>query len=117
MAEHHEQPRVAFFILLRALPDWLALDRNERRTAWQTQALLATLADPAKISARFFDAEAFTARCSDVLLIETRDIDAHNDFMEALRDSPVFSKPYFDLVDIIPAIEGGFQRYEARTTQ
>ena len=114
MTAPKEAPRLAFFILLRALPAWLALPREQRRTAWQTDALAQALSDPDRLSTRFFDAEAFTARCSDILLVETRDIDSQNDFMEALRDSPVFAEPYFELVDILPAMEDGFQRYEAR---
>lgn len=39
---------------------------------------------------RYFDAEAFTTQCSDVMMTE----------------------PYFELVQIVPAIEEGYQAYE-----
>lgn len=107
-------PKLTFFILLNALPAWLSLSREARATAWQTPEVAAALADPEKLKLRFFDAEAFSAMCSDMLMVETCGIDAHNDLMEALRDSPVFAHPYFDLVAIIPALEEGFKRYEAR---
>ena len=114
MARPETPPSLTFFILLNALPAWLSLSRQERSTAWQSPDIGAALSVPDSLSLRFFDAEAFTAMCSDVLMVETRDIDAYNDFIEAVRDSPVFAKPYFDLVAIIPALEEGFRRYEAR---
>lgn len=110
-------PTLTFFILLSALPAWLSLSREARSTAWQTPDIAAALADPDRLRLRFFDAEAFSAMCSDVLIVEAADIDAHNDFMEAVRDSPVFARPYFDLVAIIPALEEGFRRYEARAAR
>ena len=107
-------PALTFFILLNALPAWLSLNREERSTAWRTPDIAVALANPDRLSLRFFDSVAFSAMCSDVLMVEAADIDAHNDFMEAVRDSPVFARPYFDLVAIIPALEEGFRRYEAR---
>lgn len=107
-------PTLTVFILLNALPAWLSLSREARSTAWRTPDIAEALADPEQLRLRFFDAEAFSAICSDVLMVEAADIDAQNDFMEAVRDSPVFATPYFDLVAVIPALEEGFRRYEAR---
>jgi hypothetical protein len=32
--------------------------------------------------------------------------------MERLRDTDLFAKPYFEIVNIIPAIEDGFRAFE-----
>jgi len=36
--------------------------------------------------------------------------------MEHLRDSPIFAEPYFDIVDFISALEGGFQAFKGALT-
>ncbi|MPQ72264.1 Darcynin, partial [Pseudomonas sp. MWU12-2323] len=34
--------------------------------------------------------------------------------IDALRDSKVVTEPYFEFVDIIPAVEEGFRDYDAQ---
>jgi Darcynin, domain of unknown function len=63
---------------------------------------------------RYFDAEAFSASCSDVMMITTSDLQQYYDFIETLRDSPMFALPYFRVVQIVPAIEDGYRDFETR---
>ncbi len=95
------------FLLVRALPAWLALPRGERRA-------IAAAAAPIQpgLELRLFDCEAFTALCSDVWMLSAPSAHALNAAVERLRDTPIFAVPYFDLVAILPAIENGFRRYE-----
>lgn len=104
--------KYAYFLVLRAMPSWLRLSRAERRLlADQTlQPLLKAAPD---LRMRHFDAEAFTAQCSDVMMIETGDPKAYYFFIEGLRDSALISTPYFEVVQTIPAVEDGYQAYEA----
>ena len=76
----------------------------------------SALARRTQLSLRHFDAEAFSSFCSDVMMIETIDVVAYYDFMEMLRDSPIITTPYFRIVQIVPAIEEGFQAFEARAS-
>ncbi len=110
-ARAHTPVRLAFFILVRALPAWLRETRAQRQIIWRRDVQPCFDADPA-VSMRYFDAEIFTARCSDLLLVEADDIDAYNNLMEGLRDSPLFAHPYFELIDIIASVEEGYRRYE-----
>lgn len=99
------------FLLLRTRPAWLALPRPERRSI--TGDILAqcqTFAPDTRF--RFFDAEGFSATCTDILLLEAPDLRRYSFVIELLRDSRLFSTPYFDLVDIIPALEDGYLDYE-----
>lgn len=100
-----------FFVLLRATPAWLALTRPQRR-AVTAEHLEPLLTRSPELRVRHFDAEAFSAVCSDVMLIETRDPAHHYFFMERLRDSLFLTVPYFELVHIVPAIEDGFKAFE-----
>lgn len=102
-----------YFVLLRALPAWLQLSR-EARKALADQHLGAALArSHGLLTMRYFDAEAFSAPCSDVMMVETLDPRHDCFFMEQLRGSPLFSAPYFEVLNIISTVEDGYQAYEA----
>ncbi|KPC64278.1 darcynin family protein [Streptomyces chattanoogensis] len=93
-------------------PRWLALSREERnamRTA-HLEPVFTAYAD--RVTARFFDAEAFTGRISDFAVLETDDLGAYYFLVEALRDTPVISKGYLTFADIFLGVEDGFQAYE-----
>jgi len=105
--------RYAFFVLVVATPKWLALSRAERAQLADAH-LMAPIRRCDGLSLRYFDAEAFSARCSDLMLLETNDPATYYYFMEALRDSPLITAPYFELVEIIPTVEEGFKAYEAQ---
>lgn len=62
---------------------------------------------------RWVDAEAFTARCSGVLIVETSDVRAWNHLWERVRDTDLFAVPYLRLEAIIPSIEDGYAEFEA----
>ena len=62
---------------------------------------------------RLFDAEAFHAQVSNVMVISCNDLNNYYFFMEALRDTELFSKPYIELKDVIISREDGLQDYEA----
>ena len=103
-------PRFTVFVLVRALPAWLSLPRD-RRNEIGADAIAKALGDD-KVALRHFDAEAFSSFCSDISVFETADLAAFYFVMERLRDSQLFAKPYFELIQILPAIEGGFRRFE-----
>ncbi len=102
----------AFFLHLRATPAWLRLTR-ERRRELAAQTLGAALEASPAVRMRHFDAEAYSGHCSDVMLIETTDPVAHYFFMERLRDSVLLTEPYFEVLQIIPAIEEGYVAFES----
>ena len=100
-----------FFMLLRATPAWLKLPRRER-AAFTEREVVPLLARYPAVGLRFYDAEAFSGRCSDVAVWQTDDLRAWSFLIDALRDSPFFAEPYFELLDIIPAIEDGWRAYD-----
>lgn len=99
-------------------PRWLALPREERnalRTA-HIEPVFAAYAD--RVTARFFDAEAFHARLSDFAVLETEDLAAYYFLIEELRDSPLISQGYLTFGEVFLGVEDGFQEYERmRSTQ
>lgn len=106
-----QAPRFTIFVLLKTLPAWLALPRP-RRNEIAAAAFADALRD-GSVGIRHFDAEAFSALCTDVAVFDAGDLLAFYAVMERLRDSPFFTVPYFEAVAIVPAIEDGFRHFEA----
>jgi hypothetical protein len=59
-----------------------------------------------ELSLRRFDSAAFAGRCSDVLVWETSDVAQYHDAVER-RCATVdrWARPWFEVVDVIPAVE------------
>lgn len=101
-----------FFMLLKTRPAWLALSRPERR-AFRDRHLVPVFQRYPEVKTRYYDAEAFSARCSDVMVFEARDPRQYQFLVDALRDTPLFGAPYFEVIDIVPAVEDGYLEYDA----
>lgn len=102
--------RWVFIVQLTALPAWLALDRERRRAI--VAELEPVFDEHRQVRLRWVDVEAFTADCSDVLIAETVEPRAWNHLFEALRDSALFTTPYFRLERILTGVEDGYRDYE-----
>ncbi|MDB2448958.1 hypothetical protein N9W78_01565 [bacterium] len=107
------EPVLTVFVLLRALPAWLGLPRAQRDEIAQTSLSEALQGRP--VSLQHFDTEAFSSYCSDISVFESASLLDFYCVMERLRDSPLFSVPYFELVQILPALHDGYRIYEQIT--
>jgi hypothetical protein len=105
----------AIFLMLTATEHWLRLPREQRRRLSDEHVGRALERFPG-LRLRYFDAEAFTADCSDLMMIETQNLTAYYDFIETLRDSPILTVPYFRFVRIVPTIEEGYRQFEDRAS-
>lgn len=103
--------KYTFFILMDATPEWLSLSREERSAFVETE-LMPIYKKYSKVSVRMFDAEAFSAECSDIAMYETEDVEQYHFMIDAIRDTKIFSVPYFEIVSILPAVEEGYTRYD-----
>ncbi|MDF2232477.1 hypothetical protein P2H44_07920 [Albimonas sp. CAU 1670] len=104
-------PPMTVFLLLRARPSWLALDRAARDAL--AGPAIAEAFGARGLRLRHFDAEAFHGRVSDIAMVEVDAPLTWHGAMERLRDSPLLAQDHFEVVDILPAIEDGFRLYEA----
>ncbi len=100
------------FMLLNARPEWLRLSRDERNEI--AGKALSEALEGLKLKHRHYDAEAFSAFCSDVAVFEADNLKDYYFAVERLRDSPFFAIPFFDVVAIIPTVEDGFVEFEER---
>ena|SRR5437899_9276630 len=103
--------RYTFFMLLRSTSDWLKLSREERQR-FLNREVRPLFADYPAVTMRFYDAEAFSGRCTDIAVFETADLGAYTFLIDGLRDTAFFSHPYFKVLDIVPAVEDGYVEYD-----
>lgn len=96
--------RYTFFMLLQATPGWRALGLDEQHTRHDALLVRVFEAYP-ELSLRRFDCAAFAGRCSDVLVWETSDVAQYQDAVAALRDGGPLGAAWFEVVDVIPAVE------------
>ena len=47
-----------------------------------------------------------------VAVFETADLQAYTFLIDSLRDTAFFSQPYFEILDIVPAVEDGYVEYD-----
>ncbi|WP_080054563.1 darcynin family protein [Spirosoma aerolatum] len=100
-------------VLYRALPAWLKLTRAERNAIFTAEVTPVLAKYQSQVTTRLFDAEAFHARVSDVLLISCMDLRHYYFLIESLRDTSLFGEPYIELIDVIVSVEDGFREFEA----
>lgn len=58
----------------------------------------------------FFDSEAFTADCTDVVVWTVTDFEHYNGVVNDLRETKFWSS-YFTIEQIIPAIENEYAKH------
>jgi hypothetical protein len=97
------------FMLLEATPSWLAL-RPDARDQFVNLTLRPILGRHAHVRLRYFDAEAYSARTTDVLMWDVSDDEDYRDLVDDLRDT-LFWGTYFLVREIIPCIEDDFARH------
>ena len=103
--------KYTFFVHMNATRQWLAMPR-EARNDFSRDTLGEIYGRYPSINVRYYDAEAFSTSCSDIVVYESYVIRDYYFMMDELRDSPVFTVPYFEVVDIIPAIEDGYVEFD-----
>lgn len=91
--------------LVTMQPSWLRLSPGDR-TAFNREHVTPVLTRHAPaVSARQVDVEAFTARCSDVLIFTTADLDAFRALWDDLRETPLFSEPHMVVDDLLVGVD------------
>lgn len=102
-----EQPLIyTYFMLVKTTPVWLQLQPQDRFHFLET-VIKPILKSHSQVQLRFFDSEAFTGRVSDVLLWETPAVSEYQALVEELRET-LFWGTYFEIVEIIPALENAY---------
>ena len=99
-------------MLMDATPSWLALTRAERNIFFEKTIAPIFSKYNGSCQVRIFDSEYFHGSISDFMIVETNDLRQYRFMIEELRDTSVYSIPYFNIKDIITGVENGFQEFE-----
>jgi len=101
-------------LLMNATPQWLSLTREERTSFVEKELtpIIQRVSKTVKVS--FYDSEYFHASVSDFMIINTSVLDDYKMFIELLRDTDVYSVPYFEIKDIIVGQENLFEYFNER---
>ena len=94
------------FMLVKTTKAWLAMN-PPARFAFLGDVVVPILKAHPAVKLRFFDAEGFNARVTDVAVWETTDLSAYQKLVDRLRETP-FWDGYFEIVEIVPAVENGY---------
>ena len=100
------------FWLIKTTPEWLALPPHgtDGRFAFGKDVLDPILARYPGARMAFYDSEAFTADCSDVMVWTVTSLEDYNGVVNDLRETKFWSV-YFTIEKIIPAIENEYAKH------
>jgi hypothetical protein len=97
------------FWLLKTNPSWLALAPlgGGGRFDFAEKTFKPILGKHPGIKLRFFDIEAYSTACTDIMMWEVSDLKDYNALVENLRETR-FWDDYFQVVQILPGVEDGY---------
>src|SRR4051812_47788664 len=99
-------------ILVSTTAQWLRLSRKERNNYFEQDIGPILEKYNQVVTLRMFDAEAFNAKHTDFLIIETSSLKEYYHFWEEIRDSKIYTEPYFLINEIIVGREDAFKEFE-----
>ncbi|MDP4001887.1 darcynin family protein [Methylobacterium sp. NEAU K] len=113
MSDQTFDPKLTVFMLVKTSPEWLALSIDDRFTRLRDvfEPILRQHAETVKL--RFYDAEFYSARVTDLWIWEANDHHAYECVVEALRETAFWDR-WFAIVEIIPAVENAYAKNYGR---
>jgi hypothetical protein len=102
-----------YFMLVKTTTTRLQIPTKER-FAFLEAKISPILKKYPSVKMRFFDSEAFSGRFTDVLMWETSKVKDYQFLVEELRET-LFWGTYFEIVEIVPAIENAYAIYNQVT--
>ncbi|WP_266065208.1 darcynin family protein [Brucella intermedia] len=103
---------MTIFWLIKTTPEWLALPPHGEngRFDFGKKVLDPILARYPGAKMTFYDSEAFTADCTDVMVWTVINLEHYNGAVNDLRETRFWSF-YFTIEKIIPAIENEYAKH------
>jgi hypothetical protein len=98
-----------YFMLVKTTNAWLQLSPTERFKFFEI-TVVPILQKHSSVKMRFFDSEAFSGHYTDVLMWEASHVKDYQFLVEELRETPFWGM-YFEIVEIVPAIENAYAHY------
>lgn len=109
-----EQEAYVVLVLMNATPQWLTLTREERSKFVEKDLSPIFIRVGKTVNVRLFDSEYFHSSVSDFMIVSTTNLDDYKLMIELLRDTKVYSAPYFEVKDIIVGQENLFEVFNEK---
>ncbi len=97
---------MTIFMLVRTTPEWLAIPPAGRFDFLES-TVRPLLKQHPTVTFRFYDAEFYNARVTDVLVWDVADRHAYELVIEGLRETAFWDR-YFQIVEILPSVENAY---------
>lgn len=104
-------------LLVKATPKWLGLSKAYRERIYNDVLFPLFMLYSGELNIKLFNAEAFHSSVSDVINIETENLECYYKFLQQLKGSRVFSEEYFELQDVVVGVENGFRKFNEEARQ
>ncbi len=96
---------ICYVVSIKAKPAWLTLTREKRDGHWQKVAdIIQEFLD--KVTFQYYDADAFHAGHSDLVICETDSIIDYHHLWDRIKDTEIFSAGYYEITDVRMGIKG-----------
>ncbi len=98
-------PEYCFVVSIKSGASWLTLSRSQRNDHWDlARAIISQYAD--SVTFTYFDADAFHAQHSDMVIGATQDPLAYHHLWDRLKDTALFTDGYYTIADVRFGIKG-----------
>jgi hypothetical protein len=97
------------FMLVKTQSEWLKLTPRER-FIFLGKVIKPLLEKYSDVKMRFFDAEAYSAEITDIIMWQTKNISSYHALIEGLRETDFWDR-YFLIKNILPSFENAFQNH------
>jgi len=99
------QSKYCFVVSIKANPNWLQVDRPTRNRHWDAARTIIN-EYVGRVSFNYFDADAFRADMSDMVICTTNSpLDFHH-LWDRIKDTDLFCQGYYSIVDVRFGIKG-----------
>ena len=94
-----------YIVSIKATPDWLRIARKERIQHWAgVRSIVQEFEE--RVSFEYYDADAFHATHSDMIICETGDIADYHHMWDRIKDTAIFAYGYYSISDVRMGIKG-----------
>ncbi|MEL7155713.1 MAG: darcynin family protein [Actinomycetota bacterium] len=94
-----------YVVSIKANPCWLALDRSTRDEHWDKVRDICLDYDN-RVTFRYYDADAFHAQLSDMIICETSDPLDYHHLWDRIKDTAIFASGHYTITDVRSGIKG-----------
>lgn len=107
-----EAPVSVAIVELKVEPTYLQLSRETRAEKWR--AMQAIIRAHPGVSVTWNDADAFSGECSDFVICRFARMFDYHCMWEELKDSELFTTPYFHIARVLIGMENAFEAYDEK---